>query len=241
MQSKKVRVYNVIILDESGSMSSVLAPTIRGFNEVVQTINEVKEQFPDQEHFASLVTFSGRNIKTVFWNENTSRLRPLTESDYQPAGGTPLFDAIGLTCKRLEEEIGSGNRTSSRFNFRDIFKKQEDPKEEIESSVFVTIITDGEENSSLKFSGIQIKNMIESFKERNWIFAYIGTDHNVEAVAQRMSINNVMRFEKNERDMEMMIKKDKAVRYFHADALEDGDLEEFKTNNIFNKPEDTKK
>jgi len=34
----KQKVYNLIILDESGSMHSIKKPTISGFNEVVQTI-----------------------------------------------------------------------------------------------------------------------------------------------------------------------------------------------------------
>lgn len=241
MQSKKIKVYNVIILDESGSMGSVKSPTIRGFNEVVQTINEVKEKFPDQDHSASLVTLSGRNVKTIFWNEDTSRLRLLNENDYHPSGGTPLFDAIGLTCNKLEEEIEGVRKPSGKFNFKDIFSKEVAPKEEVESSVFVTIITDGEENSSSQFSGTDIRNMIESLKAKNWIFAYIGTDHNVEAAAGRMSINNVMRFEKNERDMAMMIKKEKMAREYVATGIERGFVGNFSKSNIFDDIEDTEK
>ena len=52
----------------------------------------------------------------------------------------------------------------------------------------VTILTDGEENASKKYSGIAIKKMIELLSEGNWTFTYIGTDHDVEKFASNMSI-----------------------------------------------------
>lgn len=58
----KQKVFNLIILDESGSMQSIKSATISGFNEVVQTIKGMEMQFPEQEHFISLVTFNGIGI-----------------------------------------------------------------------------------------------------------------------------------------------------------------------------------
>jgi predicted solute-binding protein len=39
--------------------------------------------------------------------------------------------------------------------------------------------------------------MIETLGEGNWTFTYIGTDHDVEKIANDLSIKNIMRFEKN--------------------------------------------
>ena len=52
------QVHNLIILDESGSMSSIKPQIISGFNELVQSIKGIEEQFPEQEHFISLVSFN---------------------------------------------------------------------------------------------------------------------------------------------------------------------------------------
>jgi nucleoside-triphosphatase THEP1 len=41
---KKHKIYNLIILDESGSMESIKKTIINGFNEVVQTIKSVALQ-----------------------------------------------------------------------------------------------------------------------------------------------------------------------------------------------------
>ena len=40
--------HNLIILDESGSMESIKEPTIRGFNELVQTDDDFYKKDDDQ-------------------------------------------------------------------------------------------------------------------------------------------------------------------------------------------------
>ena len=41
------RVYNLIILDESGSMESIKQPTINGFNELIQSIKHSLKETPE--------------------------------------------------------------------------------------------------------------------------------------------------------------------------------------------------
>ena len=55
----KHQVHNLIILDESGSMESIKPTIINGFNELVQSIKGIQKQFPEQEHFISIITFNG--------------------------------------------------------------------------------------------------------------------------------------------------------------------------------------
>ena len=54
---KKHQVHNLIILDESGSMQSIKSFIINGFNELVQSIKGIQKQFPEQEHYISIVSF----------------------------------------------------------------------------------------------------------------------------------------------------------------------------------------
>ena len=61
----KHQVHNLIILDESGSMESIKSSIIQGFNEIVQTIKGIEKEFPEQEHFISLVTFNGLGQKLL--------------------------------------------------------------------------------------------------------------------------------------------------------------------------------
>lgn len=55
---KKAHIYNLIIVDESGSMYQLREATMSGVNETVSTIRSAQEEFADtQEHFLTLVTF----------------------------------------------------------------------------------------------------------------------------------------------------------------------------------------
>ena len=53
------KVYNVIILDKSGSMSSIARQAVDGVNETIGSIKSAQEKNPDQEHIVTLVAFCG--------------------------------------------------------------------------------------------------------------------------------------------------------------------------------------
>ena len=52
------RVLNLIILDESGSMSGLEKVSVDGVNETIQTIKSSYEQLPEQKQLMTFVTFS---------------------------------------------------------------------------------------------------------------------------------------------------------------------------------------
>jgi hypothetical protein len=186
-------VYNLIILDESGSMSTIKESTISGFNEIVQTIKGIEKQFPEQKHFISLVTFNGFGIKTLLDKKPVSELSEIDGSSYNPNSSTPLYDAIGLSVLKLRMDIAGVEN----------------------ANVLVTIITDGEENSSREFNGQQIKKIIDEQKALGWTFTYIGANHDVEKVAASISISNTMNFVSNDASVHAMFIKenDSRVRF----------------------------
>ena len=63
------------------------------------------------------------------------------------------------------------------------------------SNVLVTVVTDGYENASKEYSGKAIKALVDELKAKEWVFAYIGANQDVEAVAATISITNVMQFD----------------------------------------------
>lgn len=194
----KHQVHNLIILDESGSMEVIKNETINGFNEIVQTIKGVEKQFPEQEHFISLVSFNGLGRKTHLWKEPVASLNQLNASTYNPDASTPLFDAIGISVGKLSAELkGLENH-----------------------NVLVTIFTDGEENASVEYSGQLVKKMIEDLKDQRWTFTYIGTDHDVDKIASSISITNVMMFEKSVKGMNDMFTKEKKARMFYSARIQ---------------------
>lgn len=55
---QKTQIFNVIILDRSGSMQRIRQAAVDGFNETLVGIKKAQDKFADtQEHFVSLVTF----------------------------------------------------------------------------------------------------------------------------------------------------------------------------------------
>ena len=101
METKKMKVYNVIILDKSGSMSSIARQAVDGVNETIGSIKSAQEKNPDQEHIVTLVAFCGCELKSIYDNAPVSEVKTLTDRDYRPCCMTPLYDAIGTTISRV--------------------------------------------------------------------------------------------------------------------------------------------
>jgi uncharacterized protein (DUF1810 family)/Mg-chelatase subunit ChlD len=188
--SGKRQVHNLIILDESGSMSSIKRMIVSGFNELVQSIKETEKQFPDQEHLISLISFNSSATKVIHFTDPAVKLKEIDHSQYNPGALTPLFDTIGFSINKLNAVL---------------------PKED-DYNVLVTIMTDGMENASREYSGAAIKKLIEEMKEKNWTFTYIGTDHDIESLASSISIDNRMCFAKTKGGIEEMFQKERYAR-----------------------------
>ena len=211
----KHQVHNLIILDESGSMESIKKTIIQGFNEIVQTVKGIEKVFPEQQHYISLVTFNGLGQKLLHFIDPVSKLEQIDHTRYNPDATTPLYDAIGFSISKLRKVTD---------NLTDY-------------NVLVTILTDGEENSSMEYSGSDIKKIIESLKLTNWTFTYIGTDHDVEHFATSISITNTMVFNKNEAGMKAMFLKERTSRHNYSQKIRDAK----QTENNFYDEEDVVK
>lgn len=166
----KTRIFNLIIIDESGSMQSIKRAAIDSVNETIQTIRSAQKKHEDQEHYVSLVTFND-DVKTVYECVPVDEVKELTAETYQPNCCTALYDAMGISLNALRKKVA------------------EDDK------VLVTVVTDGYENASKEYSGKAIKALVDELKAKGWVFAYIGANQDVEAVAATISITNVMKFE----------------------------------------------
>ena len=165
----KTRIFNLIIMDESGSMQSIKKEAIDNVNETIQTIRSAQKKHDDQEHYVSLVTFND-DVKTVYECVAVDEVKELTAETYQPSCCTALYDAMGISLNALRKKVA------------------EDDK------VLVTVVTDGYENSSKEYSGKAIKTLVDELKAKDWVFAYIGANQDVEAVAASISITNTLKF-----------------------------------------------
>ena len=187
----KTQVFNVIILDKSGSMNSIRDAAISGFNETLAGINKAQEQYADtQDHFVSLFTFCSCEKKYVFDKVPVSEARQLTEDDYVPCCRTPLYDAMGFTLSSIHNYV----------------KNIED------SVVVVTIITDGMENASREYTGQAVKQLVERLKTEGWTFTYMGANQDSIEVAFTLSIRNARNFDYSAQGTMAGMAKDASTR-----------------------------
>ncbi len=190
-KTDKTKVYNVIIMDRSGSMWDIQKPAIQGFNEVLGGVKAAQTKYAEtQEQFITLVLFDSASIDEVYWNADPSKAAILTAETYVPGACTPLYDAMGRTLTKLEKEL----------------------KGDENHSVIVTVITDGYENSSHEYNLAAIKALVEHLKDEGWSFAYMGTDHDVHGVSVSLSITNVIKFEKTEEKTLETFRKERRAR-----------------------------
>ena len=198
METKKTQVYNLIILDKSGSMESIRKAAIDGYNETLGTIKSAQLKHLDtQEHFISLAAFCGCGVDMIYDCTPIKDAEKLTKEKYDPCCGTPLYDAIGYCIKSLAKKTD----------------KIED------AAVLVTIITDGEENASREWNGPAIKKLIDERKEEGWMFSYIGADHDVESVAASISITNTVVWTKTTEGTEAVICNENDARERFYDKM----------------------
>lgn len=142
------------VLDESYSMSSRRVETISAVNEYIGGLRaDAKEK--EQNVLFSFTLFN-TSTRVVHAAEDIQNVPDITEETYAPDGGTALLDAIGLTVETVASKV-------DEHKWR--------------PAILCVIMTDGDENSSSKFSNEDIQKLIaEKEKEGNWTFVYLGAD-----------------------------------------------------------------
>ena len=166
----------VFILDRSGSMSGLEADTIGGFNSLIE-----KQKKEEGEAIVSTVLFDDE-CQVLHDRKALGKIEPLTDKDYYVRGCTALLDAVGGAI----HHIGNVHK----------YAREEDRPEK---TLFI-ITTDGQENSSRRYTYEKVKHMVERQKEKfGWEFLFLGANIDAAKEAERFGI-----------------RRDRAVDY-HAD------------------------
>ena len=174
-KSGKAKIHNLIIVDESGSMSSLRTSTLSGINEIINTIKGAQKQYgATQTQTLTLVTFDTGNLrKDIRTLIDDAPIDSVGEfDDYSPFGGTPLYDAMGISINNLYQKI----------------------RDDEDATGVVTILTDGYENSSKEWTLSGVSSLIEQLKGEGWSFSYMGSCHDVKQVSLNLHIENVIEF-----------------------------------------------
>ena len=175
-------------------MQSIKKAAIDSVNETIQTIRSAEQKHPEQEHYVSLVSFND-DVKTIYDCVEVEQVKEINDETYQPSCCTALYDAMGISLSKLRKRVAESDK------------------------VLVTVVTDGYENSSKEYSGKAIKTLVDELKAKGWVFAYIGANQDVEAVAATISITNVIQFEASAMGTQEMTERENRGRMRLYEAI----------------------
>ena len=158
-----------IVLDRSGSMSSIKSDAIGGYNSFIESQKKVEGTAS-----VSLYLFDDQ-YDIVYENKDIQSVSVLTEEIFIPRGMTALYDAMGKTINTLGEKF-------------ETMKESDRP-----SKVLVAILTDGAENKSQKFTSSKIKEMIEHQRSKySWEFAFLAANQDAFLTGGDLGISKDM-------------------------------------------------
>ncbi|APB34721.1 hypothetical protein GlitD10_2387 [Gloeomargarita lithophora Alchichica-D10] len=185
-----------VILDRSGSMSSIKSDIIGGFNGFVDTQKAVSGSAT-----LTLVQFDTQDpYEVIHWFKPITEVPPLTPETFVPRASTPLWDAVGRGIEDLARNLS-------------LFALEAQPEQ-----VVMVVVTDGMENSSRQFRGTQIRQMVTEKSEKyQWQFVYLSADLNAvnEAEQSGFSRASSMGYDPNAAGVENMWRStaDKVSKY----------------------------
>lgn len=151
-----------LIVDRSGSMSSIAAESRNGIKTFIEKQKEVAGNC-----VLSLVQFDNE-IERPF---TAKPLNEVGEIPLDPRGATALLDAIGSTIE------ATGMRLEAM------------PEDQRPGRVMIVIITDGYENSSLLYDQDKVFKMISHQRDAyKWDFVFLGANQDAIATASQIGI-----------------------------------------------------
>lgn len=160
---KKNYTHLVILIDRSGSMSSIKKDMEGGLNDFIK----------NQKELEGLCTVTAAQFDTEMdFLYKMADIKTIGKLKIAPRGGTALIDSMVV----LIDEVGKELKELSEDN-------------RPEKVLFITI-TDGEENSSIKYNNSDLASRIKHQEDKyNWQFTYLGANQDSFGVASKLGVN----------------------------------------------------
>lgn len=166
------KIYNLVIIDRSGSMTPLREAAINGYNETLDVVRAAQQQHElEQQHLVTLVLFN-QEVTNIYNCDTIRDIPNLLWDNYVPYGRTAMYDAIGVSLTNLRQKLDSLENATA----------------------VVTIISDGKENASQRYSLSQVATLISSLKNQGVMFVFMGTNQNVMQTAASLHIDEYKSF-----------------------------------------------
>lgn len=144
----------VLVVDASGSMSSLRSATIKSINDFL-----LEQATVEGTADVSLVTFNSK-VQDCYTDLDILDARVFIGGEnYITQGNTALYDAIGFAINRTGASLAKL------------------PEAQRAEKVVILIMTDGQENASSDFTRTKIREMVEHQRTKyNWQFVFLGAN-----------------------------------------------------------------
>ena len=184
--------YVGISRDHSGSMRHIARAAARDYNSKVTSIREAS-QSNNLDTIVSVVECGYGNtdqVRRAVVNSSAMVLEQINEQKYQADGhGTPLWDSVGELIEIFENVPDYADKTVS---------------------FMVMAITDGEENSSRKYSAAKIAAKIKELNNTDrWTFVFrVPRGYGRKIAALGIPQGNIQEWEQTDKGVEIAARKD---------------------------------
>jgi hypothetical protein len=160
----KSTTHVLLITDMSGSMGNLAEDVRGGFNTYLDSLAA------DGGRYRLTVTLFDTEFIPLCTAAKLADTPRLNRDNYWPRGMTALLDAVGKTVAEFESgtKLGEGDR------------------------VLVVVQTDGQENSSREFTGVQIAELIKTREATGrWAFIYLGAGADAWGQGEKLGMRSV--------------------------------------------------
>lgn len=157
MSKEKLNAY--ILVDRSGSMATKWEETISSVNAYVKELKV--------DGYVTVAFFDDHNGTQFDLVRNEVRFRefePISAKEFQPRGGTPLYDCLERLVSLAEKENSS--------------------------KTVIVVMTDGQENSSKEITKDTAKYIVKKCKAKDWQVVFLGADFDAFSQASSVGVGH---------------------------------------------------
>lgn len=185
----------IFVIDGSGSMAGKAEDVRGGFNTYVEELRKDEKG----DYSLSAIVFNTQ-VFPLFTQKELKDVPELTAKNYAPGGNTALYDAIGGAIDEIKDSTANycthcGEKRAASAKF---CSKCGTQLGNGRSKYLLVIMTDGEENSSIRYRKHHIVEKIKSKEAQgNWTIAYLGANQDGmrEGAALGTQLGNAMTYQ----------------------------------------------
>jgi|GEM_PF-5575682 len=160
LESTRVPIFGVLVIDMSGSMKPYKDDVIFAHGLAIESLRGSAACINKRLYLAQYVfnetVHPPLNQLEILRNEGKDNIVLLNSSNYNPDGGTALYDTLESVLDNVYDEIAAIRKNDSK-----------------KAQLSIAVITDGEDLHSKRANTLTIKNLMQNLLENNFHYSSV--------------------------------------------------------------------